>query len=233
MRKLVFATNGLGRLAKRRSPSTPPSLILRCQRGARASKGAPSAIPRTSPPPASSPRRTSRPSKTVAARYAVAITPAMAELIDPGDRPIRSRASSFRTQPSSNGAGGNRRPDRRRGAQPGARHRPPLSRPRAAEAGPGLRRLLPVLLSPRDGGPGRPGTLPRRARRRRLAYIAADPEIWEVIVTGGDPLVASPRRLAALMARAGGHRPRQGRALPHPRAGRRTGADHARISSRR
>ncbi|MGA0605410.1 lysine-2,3-aminomutase-like protein [Phenylobacterium sp. VNQ135] len=28
-----------------------------------------------------------------------------------------------------------------------------------------------------------------------MAYIAADPAIWEVIVTGGDPLILSPRRL--------------------------------------
>ena len=28
-----------------------------------------------------------------------------------------------------------------------------------------------------------------------LAYIRAHPEIWEVILTGGDPLVLSPRRL--------------------------------------
>jgi lysine 2,3-aminomutase len=34
-----------------------------------------------------------------------------------------------------------------------------------------------------------------------LAYIAAHPEIWEVVVTGGDPLVLSARRLAALTAR--------------------------------
>lgn len=34
-----------------------------------------------------------------------------------------------------------------------------------------------------------------------LAYIAARPEIWEVIVTGGDPLILSPRRLADLMRR--------------------------------
>ena len=31
-------------------------------------------------------------------------------------------------------------------------------------------------------------------------YIAAHPEIWEVIVTGGDPLILSPRRLTALLA---------------------------------
>ena len=35
-----------------------------------------------------------------------------------------------------------------------------------------------------------------------LDYIRADARIWEVIVSGGDPLVASPRRLAALDPRA-------------------------------
>ena len=32
-----------------------------------------------------------------------------------------------------------------------------------------------------------------------LDYIRAHPEIWEVIVTGGDPFLLSPRRLAALV----------------------------------
>jgi lysine 2,3-aminomutase len=36
-----------------------------------------------------------------------------------------------------------------------------------------------------------------------LAYIRDHTEIWEVIVSGGDPLVASPRRLAALMRALG------------------------------
>ncbi|PZQ63608.1 MAG: lysine-2,3-aminomutase-like protein [Phenylobacterium zucineum] len=34
-----------------------------------------------------------------------------------------------------------------------------------------------------------------------MAYVAGRPEIWEVIVTGGDPLILSPRRLADVMAR--------------------------------
>ncbi|MDE2487126.1 MAG: lysine-2,3-aminomutase-like protein [Alphaproteobacteria bacterium] len=34
-----------------------------------------------------------------------------------------------------------------------------------------------------------------------VAYIAARPEIWEVIVTGGDPFILSPRRLGDLMRR--------------------------------
>ncbi len=34
-----------------------------------------------------------------------------------------------------------------------------------------------------------------------LAYVNAHPEIWEVILTGGDPLVLSARRLSAVMKR--------------------------------
>lgn len=34
-----------------------------------------------------------------------------------------------------------------------------------------------------------------------LAYIQAHPEIWEVILTGGDPLVLSPRRLKEVVQR--------------------------------
>ena len=52
-------------------------------------------------------------------------------------------------------------------------------------------------------GPGGPQTLSPAALDAALAYIAARPQIWEVIVTGGDPLVLSPRRLGALMDRLG------------------------------
>jgi lysine 2,3-aminomutase len=34
-----------------------------------------------------------------------------------------------------------------------------------------------------------------------MAYIAERPDIWEVIVTGGDPFILSPRRLRDVMAR--------------------------------
>ena len=44
-------------------------------------------------------------------------------------------------------------------------------------------------------GPGKPGMLSAAARAEALAYIAAHPQIWEVILTGGDPLVLSARRL--------------------------------------
>jgi lysine 2,3-aminomutase len=36
-----------------------------------------------------------------------------------------------------------------------------------------------------------------------MAYIAERPDIWEVIVTGGDPLILSPRRLRDVMGRLG------------------------------
>jgi lysine 2,3-aminomutase len=52
-------------------------------------------------------------------------------------------------------------------------------------------------------GPAGLGTLSGEALDEAFAYIAAHPEIWEVILTGGDPLVLSPRRLAELMERLG------------------------------
>ena len=49
-------------------------------------------------------------------------------------------------------------------------------------------------------GPGRRGLSPR-ALTAALDYIAGDPAIWEVIFSGGDPLIVSVRRLAEVMAR--------------------------------
>ena len=53
-------------------------------------------------------------------------------------------------------------------------------------------------------GPQGLGTLSPAELDGAIGYIAAHPEIWEVILTGGDPLVLSPRRLADLMARLAG-----------------------------
>ncbi|SCZ07959.1 lysine-2,3-aminomutase-like protein [Microvirga guangxiensis] len=50
-------------------------------------------------------------------------------------------------------------------------------------------------------GPQGLGTLSPDALDRAFAYIAEHREIWEVILTGGDPLVLSPRRLSELMQR--------------------------------
>jgi lysine 2,3-aminomutase len=50
-------------------------------------------------------------------------------------------------------------------------------------------------------GPQGLGTLAPEALEAAFGYIEAHAEIWEVILTGGDPLVLSPRRLGALVRR--------------------------------
>jgi lysine 2,3-aminomutase len=52
-------------------------------------------------------------------------------------------------------------------------------------------------------GPDKPNVLSAAALAAALAYIRAHAEIWEVILTGGDPLVLSPRRLRAVMKALG------------------------------
>jgi lysine 2,3-aminomutase len=49
-------------------------------------------------------------------------------------------------------------------------------------------------------GPDGDGLLSGEALDKAIAYIQAHSEIWEVIFTGGDPLVLSPRRLKAILA---------------------------------
>ena len=50
-------------------------------------------------------------------------------------------------------------------------------------------------------GPGGPQALSGEALDRALGYIAGDPGIWEVILTGGDPLMLSERRVAEVTRR--------------------------------
>jgi lysine 2,3-aminomutase len=49
-------------------------------------------------------------------------------------------------------------------------------------------------------GPGKATALSEEAYQAALNYIRGHSEIWEVILTGGDPLMLSPRRLADIMA---------------------------------
>jgi lysine 2,3-aminomutase len=137
----------------------------------------------------------------VAARYAVSISPAMAELIDPTD-PHDPIAAQFV-------------PDAAELVQMPEERADPIG-DGAHEAVPGLVHRYPdrvllklVAICPvycrfcfrREAvGPGRE-TLGPEALEAALAYIAARPEIWEVVVTGGDPLILSPRRIAALARR--------------------------------
>ena len=48
-------------------------------------------------------------------------------------------------------------------------------------------------------GPGKRQSLSREALAAALDYIRARKEIWEVILTGGDPLILSPRRLREVL----------------------------------
>jgi lysine 2,3-aminomutase len=52
-------------------------------------------------------------------------------------------------------------------------------------------------------GPDKPNALSPAALEAALAYIRTHSEIWEVILTGGDPLVLSGRRLRAVMKSLG------------------------------
>src|SRR5258708_7443492 len=50
------------------------------------------------------------------------------------------------------------------------------------------------------GWPRKATALPPAAYQGALDYPRAHPEIWEVVLTGGDPLMLSPRRLTEVMA---------------------------------
>ena len=101
--------------------------------------------------------------------------------------------------------------------EPGRGARPPLSRPRADQARRGLRGLLPLLLPPRAGRAGRRAGSSAEAFAAALDYMRARPAIWEVILTGGDPLTLSPRRIAEATRAIAAIDARQDAALAHPR----------------
>jgi lysine 2,3-aminomutase len=136
----------------------------------------------------------------VAAQYAVAITPAMAELIDPND-PHDPIALQFTPQAAELDSQPVERADPigdfSMSPLEGVVHRYPdrvllkVTHTCATYCRFCFRREMV--------GPEGLGTLPPAALDAALAYIAERPAIWEVIVTGGDPLVLSPRRLGALM----------------------------------
>jgi lysine 2,3-aminomutase len=50
-------------------------------------------------------------------------------------------------------------------------------------------------------GPGKNNALPKAEFEAALGYIAGHPEIWEVILTGGDPFILSSRRIAEISDR--------------------------------
>jgi lysine 2,3-aminomutase len=138
----------------------------------------------------------------VAERYAIAISPAMAGLIDRGDpndpiaRQFVPAAAELETTPEErNDPIG----DLAHSPVEGIVHRyPDRVLLKAVHVCPVYCRFC---FRREMVGPQGLGTLSPEAMDKAFAYIADRPEIWEVILTGGDPLVLSPRRLAEIMRR--------------------------------
>ncbi len=135
---------------------------------------------------------------SVARRYAVAIPPALAALVETLDDPIGRQfipnQAELHTAPHENA---DPIGDEALSPVPGIVHRYP---DRAL--------LKPLLACPvycrfcfrrEQVGPDG-GVLSGAQLQAAYAYIAAHPEIREVILTGGDPLILSPRRLAEILA---------------------------------
>jgi lysine 2,3-aminomutase len=137
----------------------------------------------------------------VAARYAVAVTPELAALIDPDDPndPIARQyipsveELTMHASESADPIG-----DHTHSPVEGIVHRYPdrvlfkLVHVCAVYCRFCFRREMV--------GPGRESALSPQTYRSALDYIRSHGEIWEVILTGGDPLMLSPRRLAEIMA---------------------------------
>jgi lysine 2,3-aminomutase len=137
----------------------------------------------------------------VAARYAIAITPHLLDLIDPDDpndpiaRQFVPSADELTVTPGENA---DPIGDDAHAPVPGIVHRYPDRV---------LLKLVHVCavycrfcFRREMVGPGKESALSEAAYRDALGYIQAHPEIWEVILTGGDPLMLSPRRLKEILA---------------------------------
>jgi lysine 2,3-aminomutase len=136
----------------------------------------------------------------VAERYALAITPAMAELIDPAD-PADPIAAQFLPSEAELTAAPSELADPIgddvHSPVPGLIHRYPdrvllkLTHSCAVYCRFCFRREVV--------GPEGLGNMSPAALDAAFAYIADNSAIWEVILSGGDPLILSPRRLRAVM----------------------------------
>jgi lysine 2,3-aminomutase len=137
--------------------------------------------------------------EAVGGRYAVAITPAIRALIDSEDDPI---GRQFVPNPAEL----DHRPHERADPIGDAAHE---KLPGLVHRYPDRVLLKPVLVCPvycrfcfrrEHVGPGA-GALTPDQLDAAIAYIEARPAIRETILTGGDPLMLAPRRLAALLDR--------------------------------
>ena len=142
------------------------------------------------------------PLEAVAERYAVAVTPAMAGLIAPGDAadPIaRQLLPDERELEALPGENADPIGDGAHEKLPGLVHRyPDRVLLKLTHACPVYCRFC---FRREMVGPGGPPPLAGAALDRALAYIAADPAVFEVVLTGGDPLMLSARRIAEVTGR--------------------------------
>ncbi len=136
----------------------------------------------------------------VAARYAVAVTPVLAELMepaDPADPLVRQFVPDIRELDGASGELADPIGDHVHSPVKGIVHRYP---DRVL--------LTPILHCPvycrfcfrRERVGGDEAVLGEAELEAALAYIASHPEIWEVVITGGDPLMLPATRLCALVA---------------------------------
>lgn len=141
--------------------------------------------------------------ESVAARYAIALSPAMRAVIDTPDDPIGRqflpRAQELETLPQERA---DPIGDHAHSPLPGLVHRYPdrvLIK---------LTHTCPVYcrfcFRREMVGPQGDGNLGEAQLDAIFAYLATHPEIFEVIFTGGDPLMLSARRIAALGQRLAG-----------------------------
>ncbi|MER2196128.1 lysine-2,3-aminomutase-like protein [Methylobacterium brachiatum] len=138
----------------------------------------------------------------VLSRYAVSVTPDMAELIDLDD-PADPIARQFVPQ----GAETVVAPEERADPIGDAAHAPVVG---IVHRYPDRVLLKPLHICPvycrfcfrrEMVGPDGLGSLTEAELDGALAYIAQDPRIWEVVLTGGDPFALSARRLGAIAER--------------------------------
>ena len=137
----------------------------------------------------------------IAEQFGLSITPAMAALIDPND-PHDPIAAQFLPSEAENHIAEEELADPIGDAAfspvPGIVHRYPDRI---------LLKLLHICAVHcrfcfRREHIGKPeNALDGEALDRAFAYIASHPDIWEVILTGGDPLLLSPRRLQDIVQR--------------------------------
>lgn len=138
--------------------------------------------------------------ENVAARYAVAITPAFVELIDPHNTAdpiarqfVPSMAELDRREEESTDPIGDLVHSPIEGIVHRCRDRVLLKLANVCAV------YCRFCFRRETVGQKAPALLSDEALAAALAYIRARPEIWEVILTGGDPLVLSPRRIRGVM----------------------------------